>query len=128
MAGPPPHAPASGSPLTAPLAFTPTSVMRRGAAERKDSEPRQAGLPELKLTPGKELPPAQQQQQVISPGRPITKAGQERPGSLETAGRRGVSPQPAFPPPHTNPLLYLQNNPLGQVSHSMLSKCHRVLY
>ncbi len=34
---------------SSPLAFTPTSVMRKNAAERKDSDPR-LGVPELKIT------------------------------------------------------------------------------
>merc|ERR1719318_1868122 len=46
----------SGSPL---LAFTPTSVMRKNAAERKDSDPFTKGagpatVPELKVTPQKD--------------------------------------------------------------------------
>ena len=39
------NAESAGSPL---LAFTPTSVMRKNAAERKDSDPR-PGVPELKV-------------------------------------------------------------------------------
>ena len=136
----------SGSPL---LAFTPTSVMRKNAAERKDSDPFTKGagaatVPEVKVTPQKD---AQQQQTGVressqpqpppSPGRAITKSKEERdrPDSLELGqgvapGGRRLSPQqmppqhPMFPQhlPHNNPLLYLQNNPMGHVSHSMLSK------
>ena len=124
-----------------PLAFTPTSVMRKNAAERKDSDPMTRGgngVPEVKVTTQKEggvggpQPPP-------SPGRPITKGKEERPASLELGpgqavpgGRRlspqQMPPQQMFPPhlqgsvPHNNPLLYLQNNPMGSVSHSMLSK------
>ena len=93
-----------------PLAFTPTSVMRKNAAERKDSDPQIKAVPELKITPGQELmdiplPP--------SPGRAITKTKEE-------LGQRRPSPH-MFPPGQPNPLHYLQNN-LAPVSHSMLSK------
>merc|ERR1712013_333237 len=67
--------------------------------------------------------------------------GEERPASLELGpgqavpgGRRlspqQMPPQQMFPPhlqgsvPHNNPLLYLQNNPIGSVSHSMLSQAN----
>ena len=50
-----------------PLAFTPTSVMRKTAAERKDSDGKPA-VPELKISVG-------QDQEIksgsLSPGRPI---------------------------------------------------------
>jgi len=150
----------SGSPL---LAFTPTSVMRKNAAERKDSDPFTRGVgqvaqvgaglagqvaqggavPELKVTPGKEgqqVCLAGQPQPPPSPGRAITKGKDERPGSLELGqgvapgGRRlspqQMPPQQMLPPhlqgslPHNNPLLYLQNNPMGHVSHSMLSQAN----
>lgn len=95
-----------------PLAFTPTSVMRKNAAERKDSDPQIKAVPELKITPGQELmdiplPP--------SPGRAITKTKEE-------LGQRRPSPQ-MFPPGQPNPLHYLQNN-LAPVSHSMLSQAN----
>merc|ERR1719466_679622 len=68
-----------------PLAFTPTSVMRKNAAERKDSDPLtrgsmgvQATVPEVKVTPLKEGQPpretAVQPQPPASPGRAITKS------------------------------------------------------
>jgi len=142
----------SGSPL---LAFTPTSVMRKNAAERKDSDPFTKGagaatVPEVKVTPQKD---AQQQQTGVressqpqpppSPGRAITKSKEERdrPDSLELGqgvapGGRRLSPQqmppqhPMFPQhlPHNNPLLYLQNNPMGHVSHSMLSQANAMAH
>ena len=96
-----------------PLAFTPTSVMRKSAAERKDSDPQIKPVPELKITPGKEMmelphmPPS-------SPGRAITKTKEE-------LGQIRPSPQMFPPGPGPNPLHYLQNN-LTPVSHSMLSK------
>jgi len=125
-----------------PLAFTPTSVMRKNAAERKDSDPlpRGAGgssVPEVKVTPQKEgVREGGQLQPPASPGRAITKSKEERdrPASLELGpapGGRRLSPQQIpshamFPPhlPHNNPLLYLQNNPMGHVSHSMLSQAN----
>ena len=62
--------PSSGSPL---LAFTPTSVMRKNAAERKDSDPR-PGVPELKISGGVGGgPEAEAAAGPISPGRPILK-------------------------------------------------------
>merc|ERR1719233_822016 len=112
--------------------------MRKNAAERKDSDPLTrggAGVPEVKVTTQKEgvtggpQPPP-------SPGRPITKGKEERPASLELGhgqvvpGGRRLPPQQMFPPhlqgslPHNNPLLYLQNNPMGPVSHSMLSQAN----
>ena len=65
-----------------------------------------------------------------SPGRAITKGKDERPGSLEFSQQppqplRRPSPHQMFPPqmqPPSNPLMYLQNNPLGPVSHTVLSK------
>jgi len=126
-----------------PLAFTPTSVMRKNAAERKDSDPLTRGgaaVPEVKVTTQKEGVPGGPQPPP-SPGRPITKGKEERPASLELGhgqvvpgGRRlspqQMPPQQMFPPhlqgslPHNNPLLYLQNNPMGPVSHSMLSQAN----
>ena len=130
-----------------PLAFTPTSVMRKNAAERKDSDPMTRGgngVPEVKVTTQKEGG-AGGPQPPPSPGRPITKGKEERPASLELGpgqavpgGRRlspqQMPPQQMFPPhlqgslPHNNPLLYLQNNPMGPVSHSMLSKIDFILF
>jgi len=126
-----------------PLAFTPTSVMRKNAAERKDSDPLTrggAGVPEVKVTTQKEGVTGGSQPPP-SPGRPITKGKEERPASLELGqsqvppgGRRlspqQMPPQQMFPPhlqgslPHNNPLLYLQNNSMGPVSHSMLSQAN----
>lgn len=109
-----------------PLAFTPTSVMRKSAADRKDSDPK-PGVPELKITGQEEVrdkpgPP--------SPGRPIKGKGSDRPGSLDLAGRnvrsagvRGAAPpqqqQPGLmggapnlvgvPQNLQNPLLFLSN-------------------
>ena len=123
--------PTSSMPSASPLAFTPTSVMRKKIAERKDSDPQVQAVPELKITAGREQ---MSQEEVtspkpLSPGRAITKGKDERPGSLELCGGqppqpRRLSPHQMFPPqmPPNNPLMYLQNNPLGQVSHSMLSK------
>ena len=119
--------PTNGSqPSPTPLAFTPTSVMRKNAAERKDSDPQiKPQLPELKITTGKEV-----KEDIkgvpTSPGRAITKGKDERPANLDLgpAGQsRRLSPHQMFPPSaHNNPLMYLQNNPLNPVSHSMLSK------
>ena len=101
--------------------------MRKNAAERKDSDPQiKPQLPELKITTGKEVK-EDLKGVPTSPGRAITKGKDERPGSLEFSGQnpqRRLSPHQMFPPqlPPNNPLMYLQNNPLGQVSHSMLSK------
>ena len=58
--------PTSGSPL---LAFTPTSVMRKNAAERKDSDPR-PGVPELKIT-GQESENGERGAAPPSPGRAL---------------------------------------------------------
>ena len=111
-----------------PLAFTPTSVMRKNVAERKDSDPAIKPVPELKISAGKE---AVRDSPPSSPGRAITKGGNDdRPASLDLAGQaRRLSPhqmfphQPLQPGPQHNPLMYLQNNPLAApVSHSMLSK------
>jgi len=105
---------AAGSPL---LAFTPTSVMRKSAAERKDSDP-SPKVPELKVTGMQEeggimeklmqiqqQAAAQQQQQQHSPGRPILKGPannfDERPGSLDLGGRstrNNVGRAAAIPP------------------------------
>ena len=126
--------PTSSMPSASPLAFTPTSVMRKKIAERKDSDPQVQAVPELKITGGREQTMAGQEDVTSpkSPGRAITKGKDERPGSLELVGQlpqppqpRRLSPHQMFPPqmqPPNNPLMYLQNNPLGQVSHSMLSK------
>ena len=115
-------APVASAPVTSssPLAFTPTSVMRKNAAERKDSDPQIKAVPELKITPGQEgmeaaLPP--------SPGRAIVKTKEERPGNFDV-GQRRPSPQ-MFPPGPANPLQFLQNNiqnNMAPVSQSMLSK------
>ena len=123
--------PMPGAVSASPLAFTPTSVMRKNAAERKDSAPAIKPVPELKITTQKEgmkedvLPPM-----PTSPGRAITKGKDDRPASLDLAAAAGqqrrVSPQqmfpPQLPPTHPNPMMYLQNNPMGPVSQSMLSK------
>ena len=141
--------------LTGPtLAFTPTSVMRKTAAERRDSDPRPT-VPELKVTPGKDesldttpgsmygldkTPP--------SPGRPIVKKESNRPVVLDLAQQHGQGRLPAMPAcplppsprqqmgpaisgypgmPHNNPLLYLQNQPMPGVSATMLCKYSTVL-
>jgi len=148
----------SGSPLQhSSNPFIPTSVLRKNAAERKDSDPLTRGIaapavPELKVTSqkeGQQVPSREgsvgsvQPQPPPSPGRAITKSKEERqdrPASLELGqaaapGGRRLSPQqmpphPMFAPhmqgslPHNNPLLYLQNNPMGHVSHSMLSQAN----
>ena len=123
--------PASAS----PLAFTPTSVMRKKIAERKDSDPQVQvqAVPELKITAGarEQMPEEQGMTKPSSPGRAITKSKEERPASLEFSQQqppqplRRPSPHQMFPPqmqPPNNPLMYLQNNPLGPVSHTVLSK------
>lgn len=127
--------PSSGSPL---LAFTPTSVMRKNAAERKDSDPR-PGVPELKISGGGVGggPEAEAAAGPTSPGRPILKSkASDRPESLEVGGGRvgtrgslagqpipppqpphhmlagGGGGQPGMPPPGVaaiNPLMFLQN-------------------
>jgi len=109
-----------------PLAFTPTSVMRKNAAERKDSDPQIKPVPELKITSQKDL-----REEPTSPGRAITKGKEERPVSLEFGGqsgqgRRQVSPHQMFPPqiPPNNPLMFLPNNPMGPVSHSVISQAN----
>jgi len=131
-----------------PLAFTPTSVMRKNAAERKDSDPLTRGsmavqastVPEVKVTTQKEgLPPRENAAQPpASPGRAITKSKderQDRPSSLElgqgaSIGRPQLPSHPVYSShvqgsmPHNNPLLYLQNNPISHVSHSMLSQAN----
>jgi len=117
------NAESAGSPL---LAFTPTSVMRKNAAERKDSDPR-PGVPELKVTVQEEGMGIERHQAPSSPGRPILKG--DRPGTLELGGRTtrnnigggGRTPQQQSPlmpggglmgggiPPNVNPLLFLAN-------------------
>ena len=126
--------PSSSMPSASPLAFTPTSVMRKKIAERKDSDPQVQAVPELKITAGREQMTQEElaNPKPTSPGRAITKSKEERPGSLELCGQqqqqsaqpRRPSPHQMFPPqmPLNNPMMYLQNNPLGPVSHSMLSK------
>eukprot|EP00088_Acartia_fossae_P068576 TRINITY_DN872_c0_g1_i2.p1 TRINITY_DN872_c0_g1~~TRINITY_DN872_c0_g1_i2.p1 ORF type:complete len:1010 (+),score=359.78 TRINITY_DN872_c0_g1_i2:207-3236(+) len=133
-----------------PLAFTPTSVMRKNAADRKDSDPR-PGVPELKVTTQEENRELQAPQ---SPGRPILKGkNEERPASLDLGNRRttrnsvgrspvlGQSQQPApQPPPQQpgmlppglglggpgvhpnlqNPLMFLSNPQLQGLPQSML--------
>lgn len=107
----------SGSPL---LAFTPTSVMRKNAAERKDSDPR-PGVPELKIT-GQEpengdrgggAPP--------SPGRAILKGkGSERPGSLDLGGRSTRNtPGIGNPPPPPQHMMPGQGMPMGSGGHGL---------
>ena len=117
-------APVASAPVTSgsPLAFTPTSVMRKNAAERKDSDPQIKAVPELKITPGKEV---MEVPLPTSPGRAIIKTTEERPVNFDI-GQRRPSPQ-MFPPGQANPLQYLQNNiqsNMAPVSHSMLSKSH----
>jgi len=122
--------PASAS----PLAFTPTSVMRKKIAERKDSDPQVQAVPELKITAGsrEQMSEEQGMTKPSSPGRAITKGKDERPGSLEFSQQppqplRRPSPHQMFPPqmqPPSNPLMYLQNNPLGPVSHTVLSQAN----
>merc|ERR1719150_1523135 len=72
-------APVVSAPVTSgsPLAFTPTSVMRKNAAERKDSDPQIKAVPELKITPGQEVLEAAL---PTSPGRAIVKGKEDRPG------------------------------------------------
>jgi len=130
---------------SSPLSFTPTSVMRKTAADRKDSDPRvQALVPELKVTSGNcgaPLAPPEPRDCPPSPGRPITKSSEERPGSLEL-GPPGGRPQPRFqggplpggqaqaqagpgalPGPQNHPLLYLQNNKaMGHFNPAMLNQ------
>lgn len=67
-----------------PLAFTPTSVMRKSAADRKDSDPK-PGVPELKITGQEDNRPGPH-----SPGRPIKGKGADRPGSLDLAAGRNL--------------------------------------
>ena len=60
----------SNSGASAPLAFTPTAVMKKMAAERRDSDPRiqlpSGGqvIPELRVSQGDPQSQEQQQQQV----------------------------------------------------------------
>merc|ERR1719402_790290 len=90
-----------------PLSFTPTSVMRKTAAERKDSDPR-IHVPELKVTVQKDGTMTSPSDPTApqcppSPGRAITKTSSEerdrglnveaslnnqRPGSLDLAARQ----------------------------------------
>ena len=115
--------PVASAPVTSssPLAFTPTSVMRKNAAERKDSDPQIKAVPELKITPGQEVLEAAL---PTSPGRAIVKGKEDRPGNFDVGQQRRPSPQ-MFPPGPANPLQFLQNNiqnNMAPVSHSMLSK------
>merc|ERR1719209_2614597 len=128
-----------------PLSFTPTSVMRKTAAERKDSDPR-IHVPELKVTVQKDgtmTSPSDPSapQCPPSPGRAITKTSSEerdrglnleaslnnqRPASLDLAARQRpphFSAPGAAPPSHTNPLIYLQNNNMaGHINPAMLNQ------
>lgn len=128
---------------SSPLSFTPTSVMRKTAADRKDSDPRvQSLVPEVKVTPQKD---SNQPQNIgecpSSPGRAITKNCEDnRPVTLDLGGVRRPphpppqGPQPGLhypqggpPPPqhlqHANPLLYLQkNNMAGHINPAMLNQ------
>jgi len=110
-----------------PLAFTPTSVMRKSAADRKDSDPK-PGVPELKIT-GQE--DGRDRNGPSSPGRPIKGKGSDRPGSLDLGGRNsragtqrnamppqqqqqqglmgGAPNMVGMPPNLQNPLLFLSN-------------------
>lgn len=121
---------AAGVLAGSPLAFTPTSVMRKNAAERKDSDPR-LGVPELKISSNQDRGGAfggsgrGERQAPPSPGRPITKGKTDRPDRLDLSGQQqqpggGGSPSHGGPgpgllgpaPPHGppfNPLLFLQN-------------------
>ena len=56
-----------------PLAFTPTSVMRKNAAERKDSDPKPTIVPELKISGGNQaaMNPEEMKAGSLSPGRAI---------------------------------------------------------
>jgi len=131
----------SGGPT---LAFTPTSVMRKTAAERKDSEPK--AVPELKVTAhARSEVPSLGLQAPPSPGRAITGkhrpaaqppaqpgllgqlgVGQEQAEVAQQLQQRRMSPSQVLPPPifpqHPAQLLYLQNN--LPVSHSMLSQAN----
>jgi len=84
----------AGSPL---LAFTPTSVMRKTAAERKDSDPKvQVNVPELKISIGGQQGPGQEDTNgakagSLSPGRPIKGKGTDRPNSLDVNGGMGMA-------------------------------------
>lgn len=132
---------------SSPLSFTPTSVMRKTAADRKDSDPRvQSLVPEVKVTSQKDvttLPSSHDSARECppSPGRAITKNKEDResrPATLDlgVGVRRpnqlqGPGPGPGlhFPPSgaqhlqHTNPLLYLQNNNMaGHINPAMLNQ------
>lgn len=127
---------------SSPLSFTPTSVMRKTAADRKDSDPRvQSLVPEVKVTPQKDSNQPQNQDNrgecPPSPGRAITKNCEDnRPVTLDLGGgvRRPPLPQgpqpglhfPQGAPPHlqhANPLLYLQkNNMAGHINPAMLNQ------
>jgi len=127
----------TGSP-SGPLAFTPTSVMRKTAAERRDSDPRPS-VPEVKVTPQKEdggKAPLDRPLSSPSPGkRPaVLDLGQGRiPGMQQ---QRPVSPSRQMPPmgvgppmsgfpmPHTNPLLYLQNQINPGISPALISQAN----
>merc|ERR1719225_2269918 len=146
--GQPPLAKAMPQPTVAnpsPLSFTPTSVMRKTAAERKDSDPR-IHVPELKVTVQKEGTMTSPSDPTApqcppSPGRSITKTSSEerdrglnleaslnnqRPASLDLAARQRpphFSAPGAAPPSHTNPLIYLQNNNMaGHINPAMLNQ------
>jgi len=110
----------SGSSSSPLLAFTPTSVMRKTAAERKDSDPRVA-VPELKVTAQKEgapdPPPSEGAPCPPSPGRAITKAAEDR------EAHRPASLDLRRPPLPSNPLIYLQNNNMaGHINPAMLNQ------
>merc|ERR550519_2244080 len=115
-----------------PLAFTPTSVMRKTAAERRDSDPR-PGVPEVKVTPQKEEVGGVKSPQDKTPPSPGKRPaaldlnqgripGMQRPLSPSRQMPMGP-PMPGYPMPHTNPLLYLQNqiNPTG-ISPALISQ------
>lgn len=145
-----PGPPFSQAPLnSSPLSFTPTSVMRKTAADRKDSDPRVQGLvPEVKVTSQKDsntLATCQDSSRDCppSPGRAITKNKEEkdsRPASLDLGiGVRRSNQMQACPGPgptgpglrfpqsahvqHSSPLLYLQNNNIpGHINPAMLNQ------
>jgi len=86
-----------------PLAFTPTSVMRKTAAERKDSDGKPA-VPELKISVGHSQD-LDIKSGSLSPGRPIKGKGTDRPNSLDVNGLgrlmgiTGAAPKQGVPPP-----------------------------
>jgi len=101
----------AGSPL---LAFTPTSVMRKTAAERKDSDPK-VQVPELKISTGGSTAGGQSagaghedvKSGSLSPGRALKGKGTDRPSSLDINGilhaisslppMAGMPPMPGMP-------------------------------